>query len=83
MWSKGSAGKYPGMNNLCVCVCVLQLSASEPIELSRIYPTPPSVENNEGEKFDEVKMSRITGGADQLVSGLLWENVSLVVSLCQ
>ena len=53
---------------------VLQLSASEPIELSRIYPTPPSVENNEGEKFDDVKMARLDG-SDRLVSGLLWENV--------
>ncbi len=52
------------------------MSASEPIELSRIYPTPPSVENNEGEKFEDVKMARIDG-SDQLVSGLLWENVSL------
>jgi hypothetical protein len=48
----------------------LQLSASEPIELSRIYPTPPSVENNEGEKFEEVKMTRMDG-SDNSVSGLM------------
>ena len=69
---------------MCGCVAVwiclyfdLQLSATEPIELSRIYPTPPSVENTEGEKFDEIKMSKAES-TDPLVSGLLWENVSLV-----
>ena len=44
---------------VCTLTCST-LSATEPIELSRIYPTPPSVENTEGEKFDEIKMSVLT-----------------------
>lgn len=71
----GVLGAWLGCGyGVCICMCVLQLSASEPIELSRIYPTPPSVENSEGEKFEDLKMSRASG-ADSLVSGVLLENV--------
>ena len=55
----------------------MQLSASE---VFRIYPTPPSVENNEGEKFEEVKATRAEG-SDRLMSSFLLENVS-VLYLC-
>ena len=58
----------------------MQLSASEPIELSRIYPTPPSVDNNEGDKYDEIKMMGM-GGSELIVSNLLWENVSHLPSI--
>lgn len=55
----------------------MQLSASEPIELSRIYPTPPSVENNEGEKFEDVKIARAEG-TDHVTSASIWENVIII-----
>lgn len=58
-----------------LCINFMQLSASEPIELSRIYPTPPSVENTEGEKFDDVKMTRVDRSECE-VTGLLWDSVS-------
>jgi len=60
---------------LCVCVCC-QLSASEPIELSLIYPTPPSVENNEGDKYDEIKMSGVEGN-EHYIPNLMWDMVRL------
>ena len=64
---------------LIQCGCVLQLSASEPIELSRIYPTPPSVENIEGDKFDDLKM---ISDADSRVSGFLCANVNHTYQWC-
>ena len=53
---------------------------SEPIELSMIYPTPPSVENTEGEKYEDVKMARVDG-SDPMVSAYLWENVSFGINM--
>lgn len=73
MYKLGARGAQEYTSNH-VLYNIVQLSASEPIELSRIYPTPPSVENNEGEKFEEVKMTR-TDGNDNLVSGFLLESV--------
>lgn len=62
----------------------LQLSGSDPLpmslpELSRIYPTPPSVEthNVDSSKFDEGKMVVEEGTEQNMACAASWENTNV------